>query len=354
MRRLLFALLAPPLLVACPSSTAAPDAGEGAGDGGEVANLDGDVDAEVTPTTEACTGVATTCLSGTAAPSGFTVAPKRMKVELYREYPASGAVPVASVPVALDGTWAFSSLGTWGHYFVQLVADFGQPVSLSSVVGALTVPSTGSPIALRVLPVQLSLLQQGPPGGPQLLVSALGYVFDPLTGAPVSNATVAVVVGGTPQAMTWTQVAASTYAYLFTAPSMTPAQATYTVTTSQPGGATSTWQLTAPTTTTLMPNLTAPAGGATIPANQPLTVEWPAQAADAETVELYAMAQGTWSSVYASPIEAADVLQQTVPSTDVTAGSLLVNVQFLLGGCPPTADGCVAAGVVASAQVTAQ
>jgi len=353
MRRLLLALPVVPLLAACPSTAPAPDTGDDAGDGGGLADgnpFDGPI---ITPQTEACTGDATACLSGTAAPSGFTAKPKRMEVNLYGEYPASNATPLTTVPVAVDGTWAFSGLSSWPHYFVQVVADFGQPVAIASVVGSLAVPSTGAPVPVRVLPVQLSILQEAQTGGAQQLVSALAYVFDPSTGAAVSDASVAIVVGGTPQPMTWTTVAASTSAYVLKAPSGTAAQASYAVTTALPGSATSTWQLTSPTST-LTPALTAPANGATVAKGAPFTVTWSAVPADAESVELYAMAQGAWTSVYQSPLDAADVTQQAVPGMNVTAGPLLVNVQFLLGGCPASSDGCVAAAVVAATQVTAQ
>jgi hypothetical protein len=353
MRRLLLALPVLALLVGCPSTAAAPDTGDDAGEGG--ATLDGEADAVAsTPTTEACTGATTACLSGTAAASGFTVQPARMKAELYREYPSSGATAMTSVPVALDGTWAFSGLPAWSHYFVQIVADFGQPVALSSVVGALTVPSTGAPpVAVRVQPVQLSVVQQSQVGAPQQLVSALAYVFDPSSGAPVSNATVSIVVGGTPEPMAYTAVAAGTYGYVLKAAASTPAQASYTVTTTLPGATASTWQLVAPTST-LTPVLSAPVTSTTVPAKQPLTVAWAAQPSDAELVTLYAQTEGVWNAVYQSPPDAADVLQQIVPGPQVTMGALLVNVQFLSGSCPATADGCVAGAVVAAAQVTAQ
>jgi hypothetical protein len=351
MRRSLPTLSVLALLAACSSN--APDTGGDAGDAGEALDAEGDGPV-VTPQTEACTGSATACLSGRAAPSGFTVAPKRMKANLYREYPGVGtASPLATVPIAVDGTWAFSGLLPWGHYFVEVLADFGQTVSIGAVVGPLSTPSTGAPVVVKVQPVQLSVLQEAQAGGAQQLVNALAYVFDPTSGAPVQNATVTIVVGGTPQPMAWTQVAGGAYGYVLQAASGTAAQASYAISTSLPGAAISTWNLAAPAAT-LSPTLSSPVNGAAVPAGQPLVVAWPAQPADVELVELYTQGTaGSWTSAYQVSAD-ADATQQSMPGAVVTAGPLLVNVEFLLGGCPSTSDGCVAAAVVAASQVTAQ
>jgi hypothetical protein len=350
--RSLHLVLPAALLVACPSTPPADTGGDG-GDAGE----DGGTTEEggyVTPQTEACTGASTACLSGSASTTGFTTSPRHMEVHLFRGYPSVGSAEISTIPVALDGTWAFSGVAAWDHYFVQVVADFGQPVAIAAVAGSLTVPSSTGPVAVQVPPVQLSVLQEAQPSGAVQLVSALAYVFDPSTGAAVSNATVAIEVGGAPQPLVWTSVTSTASAYVLKFPAGTAAQASYTVTTALSGSSsTSTWTLSSPTTS-LSPTLTAPSSGGTVPAGQPLTVSWPELASDSELVELFTQQAGAWTSAYQSPPDDADVTQQTVPGADVTAGPLLINVDFLLGSCPVTSDGCVAATYVAASQVTAQ
>ena len=276
-----------------------------------------------------------------------------MEVHLFRGYPSAGSSAIATVPVALDGTWAFSGLAAWDHYFVQVLADFGQAVSVAAVAGSLTVPSTAGPVAVQVPPVQLSVLQEAQASGGAQLVSAMAYVFDPSSGGAVSDATVAIDVGGAPQPLVLTQVTATTKAYVLQFPAGTAAQSSYTVTTALAGASTSTWTLSSPTTT-LSPTLSSPTSGATVPAGQPLTVSWPELPSDGELVELFTQQAGAWTSVYQSAPDDGDVTQQIVPAADVTAGPVLVNVDFLLGSCPATSDGCVAATFVAASQVTAQ
>jgi hypothetical protein len=275
-----------------------------------------------------------------------------MKANLYREYPAPGAVIANSVPVAIDGTWAFDGLAAWGHYFVQIEADFGGSVAIATLVGPLPVPSTGSAVAVAVRPVQLTVLQESP-GGSEQLVSAIAFVFDPQTGAPTTSATVAIDVAGTPQPMVPTPSAGGTIGYLFTAPAGTAAQSTYTITTALPGASMSTWQLVAPASL-FSPLVSAPVGGATLPAGQPLTVAWPPQPADTEAVAVYTKVGGAWTAAYESPPVAADGTQITIPANVVAAGPLLLNAQFFTAGCAATSDGCVTAAAVVAVQVTAQ
>ena len=54
-----------------------------------------------------------------------------MEVSLYAVFPAAGSAPLATTPVARDGSWAMSNLPAGTGYYLQLVADFGQPVSLA-------------------------------------------------------------------------------------------------------------------------------------------------------------------------------------------------------------------------------
>jgi hypothetical protein len=350
-----FLVLSAALLVACSPTPPADTGGDGGdsgdnGDGGSDGAFSGD--AFVAPPTEACTGASTACLSGTAATTGFTSMAKHMEVRLFRGYPSSGSTPLATVPVALDGTWAFSALPAWSHYFVQVLADFGQPLSVAAVAGSLTVPSAG-PVALQVPPVQLSVLQDSQPGGAAQLVSVLAYVFDPSSGALVPNAAVAIDVAGAPQALAWTALAGGTNAYVLKLPAGTPAQASYTITTTLSGSAASSWQLSSPVAS-LTPTLSAPSNGGTVPAGQPLTVSWPAVPSDGALVELFTQQAGAWSLADQLPPVDGDATQQIVPPTEVTAGPLLVNVEFLLGSCPATSNGCVAAAFVAASQVTVQ
>src|SRR5215472_15187443 len=67
-------------------------------------------DAGVQPTTNACTGDATRCLSGTAATKGMTAKMQYASANLFRVYPYGAAEPISRQLVAQDGTWAFSGL----------------------------------------------------------------------------------------------------------------------------------------------------------------------------------------------------------------------------------------------------
>ncbi len=304
--------------------------------------------------TSGCAAGAADCLGGTAGTAGFTATPARMDANLYREFPEQGTAPLATVPVGSDGSWAFPALATWGHYYVQIAADFGQPQAVGAVVGPLSVPATGAPLAVNVKPVQLTVVEQALAGAALQLQSATAYVFDPGSGATVQGATVTITVGGSPVAMTAGTSAGSYSASFASAPPA--AQPSYTITTALPGASPTSWQLQS-ASPTFTPTLTAPANGATVPKSQPLAVSWPAQpGADEEVVELFTQQQNAWQLAWSSPRpDDADVTQETVPATYVTAGSpLLVDVLFAVGSCPATADGCVVSGEIAAAQITAQ
>jgi hypothetical protein len=86
-------------------------------------------------------------------------------------------------------------------------------------------------------------------------------------------------------------------------------------------------------------------------------VSWPLQpAADDELVQLFVMQNGAWSPVYQPPPDDEDVGQQVIPASYLSpAGqALLLNVAFLQGNCPVTADGCVVAESIAATQITPQ
>jgi hypothetical protein len=313
--------------------------------------------AAATGTSMQCTGDATACITGTATVQGFSATPRQLQVNLFREFPSTGAGPLTTEVVTPGTNFAFSALPPWAHYYVQVQADFGQPVAPAGFVGPLTVPSA-APVDVQVKPVQLSVLEQSQAGAAMQLQSALAYLFDPSSGAPLQDADISIVIGGTPVPMPWTQVTGGTFGYSVAFAASTPAQSTYTITTGQPGATdASSWQLVADVPT-FTPTLSAPANGANVPAGQALTVSWPEQpASDEEIVQLFALMSGAWSAVYQSPApDDADAVGETLPSSDVgpPGQSLLLNVAFLKGNCPPSADGCVVAEAVAAEAITAQ
>jgi hypothetical protein len=277
-----------------------------------------------------------------------------MIANLYREFPVEGATPLATVGVDPDGSWAFTGVSAWQHYFVQVGADFGQPLAIGAVVGPLGVPSTGSTV-VTVKPVQLTVVEQALSGGAMQLASALAYVFDPASGALVQDATVTISVGGASVPMPWKSVG-GTQAYSVTFATPPAAQASYAITTTLPGSQPTFWQLQA-STPSFTPSLSAPANGVTVAKGQPLSVTWTAQpAADEEILEFYTQQQGGWQQAYVSPHpDDADVTQETVPGSYVVAGTpLLVDVLFATASCPSSADGCVVSNEVAASQITAQ
>jgi len=309
-----------------------------------------------------CSGDATRCLAGTASMAGFdasVTAPLRVK--LFREYPLAGATESATTDVAYDGTWTFSGLDPWAHYFVQIAADFGQPVAVASVAGPLTIPTAAgaSGPAVQVKPVQITVVEEALSGGPLQAASALVLAFDPGTGAPLAGATVTMGVGGAQVPVPEVQEGGIP-TYAVTLPASTPVQSTYTFTVVPAGGTgtTSTWQVAAGNAPAAITTaLTSPQTGATVPQGQALAVAWPAQtAADVELVELFAQgAGGAWSQTWASTPYDATATGVTVPGSQVTAGApLLLNVAFASAGCVTGGDGCVLRDQVAAAQITAQ
>jgi hypothetical protein len=306
-----------------------------------------------------CSGDATLCLAGTASLAGFDAGVSTpLQAKLFREYPLAGSTSLAKTPVAYDGTWTFSALPAWEHYFVQVAADFGQPVAVAGVAGPLGVPvaASAAPTPVTVKPVELTVVQQALSGGPMQAASALAVVFDPGTGAPVSGASVTLGVGGAQVPMPEVQQS-GVPTYSVTLPASTPAQATYSFTVVSGGnGKTSTWQVTAGTAS-YQAALASPLAGATVPKGQPLAVSWPAQpAADVEVLELFTQGSGgAWVSTWTSTPHDADATGDTIPGAQVTAGQpLLLNVAFAAAGCAAGGDGCVLSDQVAAAQITAQ
>jgi hypothetical protein len=311
------------------------------------------------PSTEACTGPTTSCLRGTAAPRGFKLMPIDMEVNLFRVFPSAGAKPIATMPVALDGTWAFSGVPAWAHYYVQLAANYGGPTTVTSLTGPLSVPSSAAQ-AIAVEPVQLTVLEQSVNGVYQV-DWAEAQIVDPTSGAPVTeSATVAIAIGAATTPMPWGAAPGGTVAYFVQFPqgSMPSAQHTYTITTSAPafGSTPASWQLSA-APPTFTGSITSPAASASITHGQPLSVTWPAEpGADFIVVELFHQVMGQWSPVYESPLpDGPDVTTETIPADKVAAtGNYLLNVDFSTASCPATSDGCVLASTAAEAQVTAE
>jgi hypothetical protein len=307
----------------------------------------------------ACSGDATACLQGSVTVQGFTATPMQVEASLFREFPSTGAVALRTVPIAEDGTWAFGDLAAWEHYYVEVQAAFGQSQDVGGFVGPLGVPVSGGPVAIQLKPAQLTVLEQAAAGAALQVQSVVAYLFDPATGAPLQGATVSILLGGSAVPLPWTTIPGSTNdGYYATFSTPVPAQATYTITSSAPGAsAPTTWQLVA-NPPTFTPSLLAPVASGKVPVNQPLTVSWTAQPmADEELVTLYAQMGSAWSQVYALPAPVdQDVTTATIPGSDVgPAGqSLLVNVAFVQGSCPTSADGCVVGEMIAPAQITAQ
>jgi len=345
MRRLILMI---PLAIGCAPSTAS-SAGDDGGD-----------DGSAPPATSTCTGDPTACLSGTATTHGFVAPMSRARANLYRVFPSGTAAPLATQFVANDGTWAFSSLAAWGHYYVQIAADFavdgGRPSAVGATVGPFGVPAVaGGTIAVPVEPVQLEILEGSTAGGYDLQWAS-AHVFDPATGDEIAGgANVAITVAGAATPMPWTTNSAGVLAYFVEFAQPVAAQPAYTITTSF-GSSNDSWHLVADPPT-FAGAIASPADHAAVPTGQPLVVSWPAQPlADYEVVELFVLKGSTWSATYASPQPvAADTTQETIPASSIPqSGQYLLEVAFSKSNCPVTADGCVSANAVASAHLTAQ
>lgn len=317
--------------------------------------------------TAACSADAGLCLSGTAATTGFKVSATLLRAGLYRVFPEGSQQPIASQLVAKDGTWAFGGLDAWSHYYVAVAAGFqgGATLGAEAVVGPLSVPLAAAPVAVHVKPVKIVLLESGAGAASMQLQLAKAHVFDPTTGAEImGGANVAITVGGTATPMPWGVDPADpsgSPSYFVAFPQPTAAHPSYTVTTSHPsfGATPASWQLIAdpPASAGL---IQSPTDGASVRVGQPLTVTWGVQpAADYELVELFffdtTQKPPAWASEYVSPqLDAPDVTREAIPGMGLgQPGQYLLNVAYAKASCPATADGCVLAGVIAAAKVTA-
>ncbi len=334
------------------------------GDPGPIATCTGMV-RQSPPPTNACTGDAAACLSGTAETLGFTAGPMHRCASVYRAFPQGTATPLQTQLVADDDTWAFSGLPAWGHYYVVVVDDFATVdggSAIPAIAGPLTVP-VGSPDggagAVRVKPVQLSLLESRIAGGGWLAQWASAHVFDPSSGSELEgSAQVGVSIGGTPVGLPWVAAdagaaGASSYFVQFSPPPA--AQATYTLVTTAPGlgSGAATWTLRADPPS-FDGVIATPTDGATVPVGTALSVTWnPEPSADYELTEVFQKSGAAWKSTYTSPQpNDSTVTSETIPN--LPAGQYLLNVALTKANCPPAADGCVLAAAIAAVEFTVQ
>jgi hypothetical protein len=334
-----------------PATTGQPDGGGGGGGGGD----DGGI-----PATEACSGDVSSCIGGTFTTTGFSVGLAGAHVELHRVYPYGTPQPLAVNPVALDGTYAFNGLAAWGHYYLRAVGKFtppsGNAVSIDTVVGPVTIPSTG-PVALVLKPVEIELLESETSQQSLSFEWASAHVFDPASGAELTDATVTLSAGGQQLAMPYGTNISGGQSYFVQPSSSVPAAATYTLQVTDPiFSAAQTWQLVA-APPSYQAGMVAPLDGAKIPVGQALAVSWqPEPASDYAVVELFQQQGSSYASRYTSPLaDGPDVTQETIPGTALAqAGTYLLNVQVARASCPVTADGCVYGASITGGTLTAQ
>jgi hypothetical protein len=340
------------LAVACSSSN---EQSPVQGDGGSP----GEGGVQPPPPHWACSGEAGACLSGTATTKGFGKQPQLLIAELYGVFPLGSEMPQAQETVATDGTWAFDNVPAGGHYYVQIVADFGKTPAIGTLAGPLSAPSTGGAVAVTVKPVQ-AVASQHAASDSLVLDWASAHVFDPSDGSELQSnaATVSIDVGGTSTPMPWTTTGnQSLYFIDFATPPATPpaAQTSYTITASGQaiGSMPASWTL-VPSPPSFVPTITSPANNAMVSASQMLTVSWPAQAADYVTVGLFQVTDGGVTAVGANPPPELPPETTTQTLSLPGPGSYVVDVYFVTAACPTTADGCALSSAVAAAQFTAQ
>jgi hypothetical protein len=298
------------------------------------------------PKTAKCTGEMTACLSGTVAVDSFKAKPSATKVTLYTVFPHGDTPTVSWTPVATDGTFAFSNVPAWGHYYLEAEARFGTGASanaVSSIVGSFTVPATNSSIPIVIRPVFLELLQQAPAGMSTTLAWASAHLYDPTTGAELTDGTVSLTASSKSYPMPYGMNAGGTMSFFAALPAGIPGGTSFAIVTSaQELGATPmTWTL-AGDPATFGGSITSPTG--TAPANTPLTVTWTAEPmASYSVTELFVQKGTSYASTYTSPtVNAPNITTETIPSSALpTSGAYLLNESYSNATCPATADGCV-------------
>ena len=313
--------------------------------------------------TATCTGTSTDCLSGTVVATGFTAAPAGTMVSLFRVYPYGNVAPVQEMALALDGTFAFSNLAAWDHYYVQAetvfqATDGGTFNPVTALVGPQAVPQTGGAIAIRVKPVFLEVLQEKPAGGDTTVSWASAHVYDPATGLDRGDATVSFSVGGASYPLPYTKNPSGGQSYFAYLPTGVAGATAFTFTTEDTAAAmpTKTWNLVgAPAA--FDGAVTTPAANATVPHGAALPVTWQAvTGASYEIVELFFGTGASQTATYVSPTaDAPDVTTETIPATALAMpGTYLLNVLYAAATCPATADGCVANDSAVPVSLTAQ
>jgi hypothetical protein len=299
----------------------------------------------VVPNTESCTGAKTTCLFGTVSIRDFQAQPVASEVTLYKVFP-HGNPSVSTVPLARDGTFAFSDVPAWGHYYIHAQATFGtgsSARSVASIVGSFTVPGDNAPIAISIHPVYLEILQQTAAGMPNSLAWASAHLYDPTTAAELSDATVALAVSGKTYPMPYTTNANGTMSFYATFPAGTTGGTSFKMTTlaSAFGSTPLSWTLVGEPATfqgaILSPTSTASA-------NEPLQVTWQAvPSASYSVTELFEQKGTGFETTYISPeTNAPNVTTETIPATALpSTGAYLLNESYANATCPASADGCV-------------
>jgi hypothetical protein len=212
------------------------------------------------------------------------------------------------------------------------------------------VPGANAGIPLVIRPVFLEVLQQAastPDGGamPTVLAWASAHLFDPTTGAEVTEGSVTLAAGGeaAPVPMPYTSNAGGTKSFYAALPAGTMGGTSFAITTSytELGASPVTWKL-AGEPATFQGAITGPSSS--VPANQPLPVTWVAvPMASYSVTELFVAQGSSFVSTYVSPVvNAPNVTTETIPASALGApGSYLLNESYANATCPATADGCV-------------
>jgi hypothetical protein len=308
------------------------------------------------------------CISGTASIDGFSAMwkdpnhPGSWSVSLYDNYPSGDAKPFGSPQYvasdagsAVEGVWAFNGLDGGSHYYVRaavvfggLAGDGGSVLAVTAVVGPLAVGASNVPVVVR--PLQATVLESQLVGGTMQLDWVLAHLFDPSTGAPLTDASVSVLVGDASVSMPPVPPGGTLGpAYLVQFAQPPAAQPTYVVTANGAafdGGISATLVASTHTFDAAPPAVDAGRDG--------LAVSWQADPqSDYEVVDLFAAAgDGGWVStpVFTSPRSLPpDQTSEQIPALD--AGSYLVNVSYTNANCLPDA-GCVQAATVGATTLT--
>jgi hypothetical protein len=325
--------------MACSSSDSVPS-DAGAGDGGVVP----------VPQSASCTGDTSACVGGSITTGSFVSA--AAKVELYKLFPYGDVKPVASTPVAKDGTFAISNLEA-GRFYAEAVLKIDDATAVASVYGPFEVPGQNDKLKLDVKPVRLEVLERRVGNDPRNLTWASARLYDPKTGKPVPDATVGLESPRTP--MPFATNLAGNQSYFVQLPGGTPALDSYGIETAY-AGQTKLWKL-LPARAEYFAELVSPRNQDTITVNQALEVTWkPETKADYVLVSLYQRQGSAFTARYASRTAIAPTTtNETIPATAIPeAGDYVLNVEMARASCPLTSDGCVYSTITAAADLKAK